>query len=219
MSSEARYLLRMDDCCDHKGEALQKLARQRDQRRVLSIVLALNAVMFVVEFGAGVIAGSASLMADAVDMLGDAMVYGLSIYALDRGTRWHARAALAKGGFILLFGLGVLVEIGVKVATGVPPSSPIMLAFGSLALVVNLACLGLLWRFRTQDVNMSSTFECSRNDVIANVGVLLAAGGVALFSSPLPDIGVAALIALMFLRSAFNVLSRGWGELQSSATS
>jgi len=208
----------MDDCCDHKGEALRKLARQNDQRRVLTVVLAFNAIMFVVEFGAGAIAGSASLMADAVDMLGDAMVYGLSIYALDRGTRWHARAALAKGGFILLFGLGVLVEIGVKLATGVPPSSPIMLTFGSMALAVNLACLALLWRFRTQDVNMSSTFECSRNDVIANIGVLIAAGGVALLHSPLPDIAIAAVIAFMFLRSAFNVLTRGWAELQAATS-
>jgi Co/Zn/Cd efflux system component len=206
----------MDDCCDHKGAALQKLARQRDQRWVLAIVLALNAIMFVVEFGAGVIAGSASLMADAVDMLGDAMVYGLSIYALDRGTRWHARAALAKGGFIVLFGLGVLVEIGVKLATGVPPSSPMMLAFGSLALVVNLACLALLWRFRTQDVNMSSTFECSRNDVIANVGVLAAAVGVATLNSPWPDILVALAIAALFFRSGLKVLGEAWPAFRAA---
>jgi Co/Zn/Cd efflux system component len=199
----------MDDCCASKSGELERLARQKDQRRVLNIVLVVNAAMFVLEFGAGLIAGSASLMADAVDMLGDAMVYGLSLYALDRGARWQASAALAKGGFILLFGLGVLVEIGVKISTGVPPSSPLMLTFGALALVANLACLSLLWRFRKQDVNMSSTFECSRNDVIANVGVLFAAAGVALFNSPWPDIIIAAMIAALFLRSAFNVLTSG----------
>lgn len=200
----------MDDCCSHKGHELERLARQKDQRRVLNIVLVVNAAMFVLEFGAGVIAGSASLMADAVDMLGDALVYGLSLYALDRGARWQASAALFKGGFILLFGLGVLVEIGVKLSTGVPPSSPLMLGFGALALVANLVCLSLLWRFRKQDVNMFSTFECSRNDVIANVGVLVAAVGVALSSSPWPDVIVAVLIAALFLRSALKVLTSGW---------
>lgn len=205
-----------DDCCAHKGQELERLARQKDQRRVLSIVLALNAIMFVAEFGAGLVAGSAALMADAVDMLGDAMVYGLSLYALNRGARWQAAAALSKGGFILLFGLGVLVEIGVKIATGVPPSSALMLAFGALALAVNVTCLSLLWGFRKQDVNMSSTFECSRNDVIANVGVLIAAAGVAAFASPWPDIAVACVIAVLFVRSAFIVIGQAWPQFRAA---
>ncbi len=189
------------------------MARQRDQRRVLIAVLALNAVMFVLEFGAGVIANSAALMADAVDMFGDAFVYGLSLYALDRGFKWKAGAALAKGGLILLFGLGVLVEIGARITSGVPPSSLLMLAFGGLALAVNLTCLSLLWRFRAQDVNMSSTFECSRNDVVANVGVLIAAVAVGFTGSAWPDIVIAVLIAAVFLRSAVRVISQAWAEL------
>jgi Co/Zn/Cd efflux system component len=172
--------------------------------------------MFFAEFGAGLIAGSAALMADAVDMLGDAAVYGVSLYALDKGARWQAGAALSKGGFILLFGLGVLVEIGVKLTTGAPPSSPLMLAFGGLALVANLTCLSLLWPFRKTGVNMSSTFECSRNDVIANCGVLAAAAGVAVFASPWPDIVVAAIIAALFLRSAFSVLSEAWPQFRAA---
>jgi Co/Zn/Cd efflux system component len=205
-----------DDCCDAKQSELTALAGHADQRRVLMIVLALNAAMFAAEFGAGLYAGSAALMADAVDMLGDAMVYGLSLYAIGRGARWLAGAALFKGGFILLFGLGVLVEIGVKLTSGVPPSSAIMMVFGGLALAVNLTCLALLWRFRAQDVNMASTFECSRNDVIANVGVLAAAGGVAMFASPWPDIAVAAVIAALFLRSAWNVLRRAWPQFRTT---
>jgi cation diffusion facilitator family transporter len=200
----------MDDCCAGRERELRRIAQQRDQRRVLLVVLTLNAIMFVTEFGAGVVAGSAALMADAIDMLGDALVYGLSLYALERSPRWKAGAALAKGGFILLFGVGVLVEIGVKLVSGVPPSSTLMLAFGGLALVVNLACLLLLWRFRKQDVNMASTFECSRNDVIGNLGVLVAAGAVAAFASPWPDIIVAAIIAALFLSSAIGVLASGW---------
>jgi Co/Zn/Cd efflux system component len=196
-----------DDCCSSKGRDLERLARQAHQRRVLVTVLAINAAMFVIEFGAGVIAGSAALMADSVDMLGDALVYGVSIYAITRSDRWKGGAALAKGGFILAFGIGVLVEIGVKIATGVPPQSGIMLAFAALALVANLACLRLLWRFRSQDVNMASTFECSRNDVIANCGVIAAAVAVALSGSAWPDIIVAGIIAAVFLRSAIRVIS------------
>src|SRR5687768_18293967 len=124
--------------------------------------------MFVAELGAGLIAGSAALIADSGDMLGDAIVYGISLYALGRSDRWHAGAALVKSAFILLLGLGVVVQVGTKLAYGVPPASDLMLAFGTLALLANLVCLRLLWRFRSDNVNMSSTFECSRNDVIAN---------------------------------------------------
>ena len=192
------------------------LARQAEQRRVLVIVLLINAVMFVAEFSAGVVAGSAALMADSVDMFGDALVYGLSLYALARSDRWKAGAAMSKGLFILAFGLAVLVDIAVKLKSGVPPSSTLMLIFGAIALVANLACLRLLWRFRSQDVNMASTFECSRNDVISNVGVLVAAGAVALSASPSPDIVVGAAIAVMFLRSAFRVIGSALPALRAA---
>jgi Co/Zn/Cd efflux system component len=202
----------MDDCCAAKGCELERMAGETRQRRVLMAVLVVNAAMFVVEFGAGVAAGSAALMADSVDMLGDAFVYALSLYALARGARWKAGAALAKGGFILAFGLGVLVEVAIKLATNVPPSSPVMLEVGGLALVANLSCLALLWRCRSHDVNMSSSFECSRNDVIANLGVLAAAGAVALLRSAWPDILVGTAIAALFLRSALRVLHSAWPE-------
>jgi cation diffusion facilitator family transporter len=205
-----------DDCCSSKGATLEHLAQQADQRRVLLTVLAVNAVMFTVEFTAGLIAGSAALMADSVDMFGDALVYGLSLYALSRSSRWKAGAALAKGLFILVFGIAVLVDIAVKLQSGVPPSSVLMLVFGGLALAANLFCLRLLWRFRSLDVNMASTFECSRNDVISNVGVLFAAGAVAWFTSPWPDIIVGAAIAVLFLRSAFRVISSALPELRSA---
>jgi len=200
----------MDECCSSKQSALEKVARQKDQRRVLAIVLAVNAVMFAGEFTAGVVAGSVALMADAVDMFGDAMVYGLSLYAFDRSERWRNGAALAKGIFILIFGLGVLVQVANKIQSGVPPSSTTMLVVGAIALGANLACLGLLWRFRKQDLNMSSTFECSRNDVIANCGVLVAAAGVALVNSAWPDIIVGLVIAGLCLRSAYIVLRQAW---------
>lgn len=205
----------MDECCSNKGAELERLARQADQRRVLVIVLAINTIMFVAEFAAGVIAGSAALMADAVDMLADALVYGLSLYALDRSSKWKAGAALTKGAFILLLGLGVVYQLVMKLITGVTPVSELMLWFGGIALVANVACLTLLWRFRRQDVNMSSTFECSRNDVIANVGVIIAGLGVMAFNSVWPDVIVAILIALMFFRSAFTVLADSYRSLKA----
>ena len=205
------------DCCSSKGTELEKLARQADQRRVLIIVLLINAVMFFVEFAAGVIAGSTALMADATDMLGDALVYGVSLYALSRGDRWKAGAAVFKGILILLLGLSILVNVAIKLNTGVPPSSALMLVFGGLALIANVVCLSLLWRFRQQDVNMASTFECSRNDVISNVGVLIAAGAVALTSSPWPDIVIGGMMAVIILRSAIRVLREAFPQLRADA--
>jgi cation diffusion facilitator family transporter len=202
-----------DSCCSSKGEEIARLARQADQRRVLLVVLVINAMMFVVEFGAGVVAGSSALMADASDMLGDALVYGVSLYALARSDRWKAGAALLKGALILLLAGGIAVNIVAKLSSGVPPSSTLMLAFGGLALIANLACLSLLWRFRGQDVNMSSTFECSRNDVISNLGVLAAAAAVAVLDSPWPDILIGAVMVLLFLRSSFRVVSHAAAEL------
>lgn len=196
-----------EDCCSKKGDTLAELATKSDQRRVLIAVMVINLAMFAIEFGAGLIARSTALMADSVDMLGDAFVYALSLYALKRGARWEAGAAIAKGGIILVFGIFIMIEIIDKIANGVPPSSQLMMTFGTLALVANLVCLALLWRFRNANVNMSSTFECSRNDVASNIGVLIAAGLVAFTGQSWPDIVVGAIIALIFLHSAWRVLS------------
>lgn len=205
-----------EHCCSAKGKELERLARQAEQRRVLWAVLAINAVMFVVEFMAGLVAGSAALMADSVDMAGDAFVYGLSLFALSRNDRWKGGAALAKGLIILAFGLGIAVDIAIKLRSGIPPSSTLMLVFGAVALAANLTCLRLLWRFRAQDVNMASTFQCSRNDVISNVGVLVAAGAVVATASPWPDILVGAVIAALFLRSAIQVIRNALPALRSA---
>lgn len=196
-----------DDCCSRKGDTITQLGRKADQRLVLIVVMVINFVMFVAEFGGGMFARSSALMADSVDMLGDAVVYALSLYALSRGPRWEAGAALAKGGIILIFGIAVLVEIIDKIVNGVPPSSTLMLAFGCAALMANLTCLALLWRLRSENVNMSSTFECSRNDVASNVGVLIAAGLVASTGAAWPDIVLGGVIAMNFLRSAWRVLA------------
>jgi len=199
-----------DDCCSRKGDTISELGRKAEQRRVLVIVMLINFAMFAIEFSGGLLARSSAVMADSVDMFGDATVYALSLYALSRGPMWEAGAALAKGAIILAFGIAVIVEISDKIANGVAPSSGLMLVFGSAALVANVTCFALLWRFRHANVNMSSTFECSRNDVVSNLSVLAAAGLVGWFASPWPDIAVGAFIAILFLRSAFRVLREAW---------
>jgi len=203
-------------CCHDKGHELERMALHKDIRRVLVIVMMLNAMMFVLEFCAGLVARSASLMADSVDMLGDALVYAISLYALEKSLRWRAGSALLKGGFILVLGLGVMVEIVFKILWGVPPASGIMLVFGAMALAANLSCLALLWPYRRHDVNLASTFECSRNDVVANLGVLVAATLVSASGSAWPDIVVAAAIAFMFLRSSLRVLADAWPQYRST---
>lgn len=185
---------------------------------MLVVVLFINAVMFVAEFGAGIVAGSAALMADASDMLGDALVYGVSIYAISRSDRWKAGAAFFKGLLILLLGASIACNVIIKINSGVPPSSTLMLVFGGLSLIANLVCLSLLWRFRKLDVNMASTFECSRNDVISNVGVLLAAVAVAITSSPWPDIIIGSAMAVIVLRSAVRVLTSAAPQLRTRRT-
>jgi Co/Zn/Cd efflux system component len=205
----------MDDCCSNKGSEIEQLARRAEQRRVLRVVLAINAVMFCIEFTAGAMASSTALMADSIDMFGDASVYALSLYALNRGPQWRVGAALVKGALILVFGLWVLIEVGLNILYGVTPMASIMVGIGTLALAANLTCLALLWPFRRQDLNMSSTFECSRNDVIANVGVLVAAAGVSMAASGWPDIVVGLLIAALFLRSAVRVVREAWPQFRS----
>ena len=162
----------MEHCCDHKTEALAVL-RER-QKGVLQLVLAINAAMFVAEGTAGLLAHSTALLADALDMLGDAFVYGLSLYALHRSARWRTGAALTKGIIMAVFGVGVVIEAvlkmaaGVvieavlKMAAGVVPVGSLMGLFGLVALAANGGCLALLMRHRSDDLNMRSTWVCSQ---------------------------------------------------------
>jgi len=194
----------MASCCEDKACEVRTLRERHG--RVLWIVLGINALMFVVEGAAGLLAQSTSLLADALDMLGDALVYGFSLFALARSVRWQAGAALAKGGFMLAFGLIVLAEAAYKVFHPVMPDVEMMGVIGTGALVANIVCFFMLYSHRADNLNMSSTWLCSRNDLIANAGVLIAAGTAYLLASRWPDIVVGCIIAAVFLRSAFSVL-------------
>lgn len=205
----------MDSCCENKaGELAQLRARQS---RVLYIVLAINAVMFLVEFTAGWIASSTALLGDSLDMFGDASVYALTLFVLHRSARARAGAALFKGGFMLLFGLLVVADAARKLLLQEVPAAEWMGAVGALALLANGFCFALLYRHRADDLNMRSTWICSRNDLLANSSVIVAAGVVALTGSMWPDILVGLAIAALFLYSAGQVIREAWQEWRTSA--
>ena len=202
----------MTDCCNDKACEIEAL-RDR-QSSMLKAVLGINAVMFIVELAAGLISGSVSLLADSLDMLGDALVYGFSIYVVARGARMKAIAAMFKGGIMAAFGLFVLGQAVYRIVFPQVPVFEAIGAIGLLALAANSICLVLLWRHRADDINMSSVWLCSRNDIVANVSVLVAATGVWLTLSGWPDIVVGLALAALFLRSALFVLRGAITELR-----
>ena len=203
----------MDACCEQKAEGLTTLRRQH--RNMLVPVLVINAVLFIVEAAAGLLANSTALLADSLDMLGDSLVYGLSLYVLSRSAAWKAKAALLKGMIMAVFGAGVLLEVIYKLTWGIVPDAETMGIIGALVLLGNGICFLLLYRHRSDDLNMRSTWLCSRNDIIANLSVLIAAMGVKVLNASWPDILVGAAIAGLFLRSAFTVLRESFFELRT----
>ena len=194
----------MSDCCSQTACELEKM-RDR-QRNVLLAVLAINAVFFVIEITAGLLASSTALLADSLDMLGDALVYAFSLFVVSRNDLWKARSAALKGCVMLGFGVFVLAQAVYKLAYPEVPHYRVIGFVALAALTANAVCLALLWRHRGDDVNMRSVWLCSRNDIIANVSVLIAGVGVGFFASQWPDILVGLGIAILFLRSAIGVL-------------
>ena len=205
----------MSDCCSDKACAIDAL--QDRQSGTLRIVLAINAVMFAVELASGLWARSTALLADSLDNLGDAATYGLSLYAVGRSSRAKAKVALFKAALIL--GAGIFV-VGQVAYAAMHPGLPVFEAMGVvglLALAANGTCLALLWKHRHEDVNMSSVWECSRNDIISNCAVIVAAGVVWLTDSHWPDLVVGLLLAVVFLRSAARVTSAALRDFRQPA--
>lgn len=203
----------MGECCSGKSSAVTQLRLR--QSATLRAVLVLNAAMFAVEFVAGLLAGSLALLADSLDMLGDALVYGFSLYVVGRDHRWKARGAMAKAVVMGLFGAFVLGQLLYQLVQPEMPVYTTMGAVGMLALTVNAGCFALLWRHRGEDINMRSVWLCSRNDLVANSGVLLAALGVWAVDSPWPDLAIGALISVLFFRSAIAVMREASEQLRS----
>ncbi|NNJ94594.1 MAG: cation transporter [Halobacteria archaeon] len=204
----------MADCCNEKACEIEALRNR--QSATLKIVLGINAVMFGIELTAGLLASSVSLVADSLDMLGDALVYGFSLYVVTRSARMKAISALFKGSIMAVFGLFVLGQAIYKIIVPEVPLFEAIGAIGLLALAANSLCLVLLWRHRTDDINMNSVWLCSRNDIFANLSVLLAAFGVWLTGSGWPDIVVGLALAALFLRSALFVLRAATTELRAT---
>lgn len=202
-------------CCSNDTCASNATAAGR-YRTVLWIVLAINAIMFLVEMGAGLAAGSASLQADALDFFADAANYGISLFVLGLALQWRARAALVKGVSMGLFGLWVIGMVIWHALHGTIPSWATMGAVGVAALLANAACLGLLYAWRQGDANMRSVWICSRNDVLANFAVLAAALGVFGTGTGFPDMIVAAVMASLALQGASVVIRQSLDELRSA---
>lgn len=189
-------------------------ALQDRQRGVLRAVLGINAVMFLVIAAAALYGDSTALLADSLDNLGDALTYGLSLYVVSRGAAAKARVALFKGGLILLAALVVAAQIVHRLLVPGVPVFEVMGVFSLLGLAANGLCFWLLWRHRHDDVNMSSVWECSRNDIAANLSVFAAAGGVALTGAAWPDLLVALGLVVLLLRSAWRVIAAARLELR-----
>ncbi len=202
----------MDNCCHDKGSELEGLRNR--QSKTLWIVLAINGVMFCLELIVGLLAGSVALQADSLDMLSDTLVYGFSLYAIGKSSHWRAGSALLKGSIMAIFGIGVLLQSGYKFFVGGVPESSYMFFMSLLALAANGSCLFLLSRHKSDDINMRSTWLCSRNDIIANSSVFLAAALVAVTQSKLPDLVVGLLITIIFLKSAISILRDSVRELR-----
>jgi Co/Zn/Cd efflux system component len=202
----------MKSCCE-SNPAVEALRDQ--QRGTLVKVLWINAVMFVAIAIAAVYGKSTALLSDSLDNLGDALTYGLSLFAVSRGPGTKARVALFKGGLIFLAASLVAAQVIYRLINPVLPSYEIMSLFSIAGLAANGMCLFLLWRHRQDDINMSSVYECSRNDIAANLSVFVAALGVWAFSSGWPDVVVGALLAGLLLNSSARVIKGALSELSN----
>ena len=179
----------------------------REQARVLWLLLGINAAMFVAELVAGVIAQSTGLIADSLDMLADAAVYGIGLYAVGREASVKNRAALISGVFQISLAIGVASEIARRVIWGREPEPMYMIGVGLAALVANVACLMLIAKHRNGEIHMRASWVFSRNDVIANAGVVAAGGFVLLLDARWPDLVIGALIVFVVLRGGIAIVS------------
>ena len=201
-----------DSCC---GANVRFDGLDPRYKRVLWVVIAINAAMFVVEIAAGHIAGSQALQADALDFLGDTLTYGLSLAVIGRSVQTRSYAALFKGLSLTVMGLWVFGSTLYHVLVLGVPRAEIMGVIGFLALAANVASVLLLLRYKDGDANVRSVWLCSRNDAIGNVAVMGAALAVWGTTSAWPDLLVAAIMAGLFLWSSAQILQQGWQEYRA----
>jgi cation diffusion facilitator family transporter len=201
--------------CEHTTPKVENIINIARYRKILWVALLINALMFVVEIGAGFKAGSLSLLADGIDFAGDALNYGVSLAVLSSVLVWRARAAVLKAFCMMGFGLYVLGAAVASWLNGQVPQAITMGAVGLLALAANLMVAWMLYAFREGDANMRSVWLCTRNDAIGNIAVMVAALGVFGSDSAWPDLLVASLMAILALHGGWSVLRQARSELQT----
>jgi cation diffusion facilitator family transporter len=200
-----------EGCC---GQAVNFDGQSKGYRRILWVVIALNAAMFAVEIVAGALAGSQALLADALDFAGDTATYAMSLFVIGLPLVWRSRAALVKSASLALMGLFVLGSTLYQTFVLAQPNETVMGTVGALALATNVGAALLLMRYKDGDANVRSVWLCSRNDAIGNVAVMLAAVAVAVTGSAWPDLIVAFAMASLFLRSSWQIFQQSLGELR-----
>ena len=189
----------MSNCCATE-------AKNATEKKLLWIVLILNFTMFIVEFIAGWLADSSALLADSLDMLADAAVYSLSLYAVGKSLLYKGRAASANGYLQLSLGVLVLLDVTRRIWLGSEPHSELMFSIGFIALIVNVICFGLLYQFRQADVNLKASWICSRNDMLANIGILVSAFFVGRLNAAWPDWVIGSIIAIIVIHSSIAII-------------
>lgn len=205
----------MSECCDNVGCELELLKDR--QSRILKIVLLINLVMFFVEIVSGFLANSISLIADSLDMLGDAIVYSISLYVISKDEKMKAYSALVKGLIMSGFGLMVFSQAIYKILQPSLPVYETMGVIGFLALIMNGICFALLWQHQNDDINMKSVWICSRNDIIANLSVLVAGFGVWKTQSHLPDIVIGLGLSILILKSSFIIMKNSIIQIRATS--
>jgi Co/Zn/Cd efflux system component len=200
--------------CGCENDCNLEILKNR-QKSTLVKVLLINAVMFIVIVIAALQARSISLFSDSLDNLGDAITYGLSLFVVSKSIQSKAYVALFKGVLILIGAILVVCQIFEKLSNPIVPTYEIMGIFGFLGILTNGICLWLLWHHRDEDINMSSVYECSRNDIASNLSVIFAAFLVWYFNSIWPDILIAALLSILLFKSSYKIISEAAIKLYS----
>lgn len=203
----------MADCCENKSCALE--AMRVKQSKTLKIVLLINVILFCLTAFYGWTANSTGLMSESIDDFGDAVTYALSLYVIYKSNQMKAKVAFVKGCLILIGALFVLSQVIKHVIDNTVPIFETMGVVGFTALLLNLTCFFLLTKYREQDINMSSVWECSRNDILNNVSIIVASVLVWLTNLGWADIAVGLVLSLLLLKSSFKVLRSSYYQLNS----
>lgn len=193
--------------------------KDASQKRVLFWLLGINAVMFFVEMTVGIFADSTALIADSLDMLADAIVYGIGIYAVGKSLLHKANAAQISGYFQLMLGVIILIDITRRLFLGSEPVSSLMIGMGFIALIANVACLVIIRNHKNDEVHMRASWIFSANDVIANTGVIIAGILVLWLDSRVPDLIIGCIVSIVVLRGAWLILKDAKQELLNNELS